>query len=676
VNPAERCRRPAGRFLARTVGALAALGLVALWPLLPGPVRAAAQEAVAQEAAAQEAGEAAAEVFGERIEVSLVGLDVWVSDEDGEPVTGLDVGDFTLRHAGDPVTITHFTEVGAAAAGEAGTAPPVAPGAAPADPPPPARRPSLADSPPGYLVVYFDQNRLSPRSYPRVAEALEQILSEGAQSEGGVPAEHVLVLRQDERLHLEVPLGSSAEDVAAAVERITAGSHRGLAHASGLDQARNNILEIWEHSESVARGRRGACDRFLLRAVPAVGAWTRERSADVARTLANLDTAAALLAGLPGVKGVLYVSDGLDLAPGTTLASYASEFCPERGRSWETRAMGDGMGKDFLRLAAHLNTHGVTLHAIQASGLGGGREGSASQRATTAPVGSGIRFDTRQRQAARSGMSLLATQTGGRAVFNRGDLVPELTAISRGLAHYYSLAFPPPEGSGPVHRVEVEVGDPSLTVRYRRTIRAPDPDERFEEGLASALHLGLVSNVHDLSLGVAETGTGEASTGEGGTGEGGTAEGGTGEAGTGEAGTGEASTGEAGSGAPLLNLLIMVPLDHLLFAPGPGAGATGAARVEVRVLAVGLGPAAGPRARSRPIRLEESFRLRRPANSAGSEVARQRATLPIALPLPPGPHRLAVALRDALSGEASFVITDLTVPGPVGGEATQNPAAE
>ncbi len=620
---------------------VAALCLNALLFLAAAPARAAEGDA----------GEAGVdEVFAERIEVSLVSLEVWVSDAEGEPVTGLGVDDFTLRHDGDPVTITHFSEVRAGAAGETAPAPPVASDPASAEPPPPAPRPSLAGSPPGHLVVYFDQNRLSPGSYPVVAEALGQVLAEGA-----VPAERVLVLRQDENLHLEVPFGSSPDDVAAAVERITSGSHRGMAGASGLDQARSHILEIWEHSENVARTRPAACERFIRRVEPAVRAWTRERSADVARTLGNLDTAASLLAGLPGVKGVLYVSDGLDLAPGTSLASYVSEFCPDRGRAWETRAMGDGLGQDFLRLAAHLNARGVTLHAIQASGLGGTREGSASQRATTAPVGSGIRFEMRQRQAARSGMSLLATETGGRAVFNRGDLVPEFTGIARGLAHYYSLAFPPPEGSGPVHRVEVSVADPSLTVRYRRTIRAPDPDERFEEGLAGALHLGLVSNVHDLSLGVADAGGARDGESRGGA-------------------TGE---GEVGEGAPALNLLIMVPVERLLFTPQDGGGGdNGVARVEVRVLAVPLVPAdARPRASAPPVRLAQEFRLRGPADATASAVARQRATLPLALPLPPGPHRLAVALRDALSGESSFVITDLTIPGPAGEDAAGEPPA-
>ncbi len=647
-----------GRFRPWTAALALAGALLSALALLPA-VPAAAQP-----------DEGAAAVFGERIEVGLVGIDVWVTDAEGEPVHGLGADDFTLRHDGEPVTATHFSEVRSgrvvAARPADGAAAPSA--AAPSAAAEPGDAPAAAAAP-GHLIVYFDQLRLSPASYKAVGEALERLLADA-----DVPAERILVLRQDEGLHLEVPFGAGAADVRAAVERITAGSHRGLVRAGDLDQAREALAAAWEEAESLsgtasqglnvaeqsaaAAGSGGgatgfgsgssprgavesrgggsvappACDLFRQRAKPILDVWTRDRTARLASTLANLDAAAGLVSGLPGVKAMLYVSDGLDMTPGLALAAYASDFCPGLSRDRELDALGEGLSLDFQRLAAHMNAHGVTVHAIQASGLRGSRDGSASQRATRGRRGSGARFEARQRQGARSGMSLLAAETGGRAVFNRGDLAPELAAIGRELGDYYSLAFPPPEGSGPVHRVEVSVADPDLTVRYRRAVRSPDPAERIDEGLAGALHLSITSNPHDLSLGVA---------------------------------------GAGAEGGPPLSLYVMVPLDRLVFAaePGadPGAAKSGAAgeespgemlaRVELRALAQATGAA------TEAVPLSQEYRLRKPAG-AGSEVASQRANLPLALPLPPGPHRLAVALRDLSSGETSFVSTALTVPAP------------
>lgn len=650
--------------------------------------------ATASGVTAQEGEEAAAvfdeQIFGGQIEVGLVGVDVWVTDAEGEPVYGLGADDFTLRHRGDPVVPTHFSEVrsgrvvveappsaaedaagsgeegsGEAGSGEEGSG---EEGAAPA----------LRDDaiPPGHLIVYFDQLRLSPTSYQAVGEALERVLADA-----DVPAERILVLRQDEGLHLEVPFGAGAADVRAAVERITAGSHRGLARASEVQQAREAVLAVWEEAESLSgsasqgmnvaeqsaaaagpggggatsfgSGPRGAvesrlggsasppaCDLFVQRVEPVLNGWTRDRTSRLAGTLSNLDAAAGLVSGLPGPKALLYVSDGLDVTPGMALAAYAADFCPQLGRQRELEALGEGLNLDFQRLAAHMNAHGITVHAIQASGLRGIREGAASQRATRGSQGAGVRFEARQRQGERSGMSLLAAETGGRAVFNRGNLAPEVAAMGRELGDYYSLAFPPPEGSGPVHRVEVAVDDPDLRVRYRRSVRSPDPAERVEEGLTGALHLSITSNPHDLSLGLA---------------------------------------GAGGEGAPL-SLLVMVPLDRLVFSAGGEAGGDGAAageklaRVELRALAQAAEGATEAVPRS-PVSLSQEFRLRQPAG-AGGEVASQRANLPLALPLPPGPHRLAVALVDLSSGETSFVSTALTVPGEAEPAAGEGAAGE
>ena len=60
--------------------------------------------------------------FSERIEVSIVNVDVWLTDALGEPVTGLTADSFEILHDGRPVPITHFTEVRPGAA----TRPPAA----------------------------------------------------------------------------------------------------------------------------------------------------------------------------------------------------------------------------------------------------------------------------------------------------------------------------------------------------------------------------------------------------------------------------------------------------------------------------------------------------------------------------------------------------------------------
>src|SRR5688500_14469552 len=129
----------------------------------------------------------AAPAVAEVVDVELVTVQVWVSDRDGRPVTGLSAADFTVLHDGDPVAISHFEEMRAGA------------------PAPPAREPPagvVAEAPLAaagvrgpapeqpHLVLYFDQLHLRSRDYPGLIDGIERLLAAGA-----VPAERVMVLR-------------------------------------------------------------------------------------------------------------------------------------------------------------------------------------------------------------------------------------------------------------------------------------------------------------------------------------------------------------------------------------------------------------------------------------------------------------------------------------------------
>jgi VWFA-related protein len=608
------------------VRALAGGALALVLALLP------AIPAAAQGDAGEEGG-----TFGERIEVELVGVEVWVSDRDGTPVQGLDAGDFTVLHDGRPVEVSHFSEVrsGTLVAPGAGTAEGASPNPIPAGPPAPET------GAPGHLVLYFDQDRLEPGGYRSVLEGVRTILADAA-----VPADRILVLRQDTNLHLEAPFGSSAAQVSEALERVSSGAHRGLAAASELQQARDAILRAWEESQSLSEltgealdaaaagqaqagagggvGPRGAvggagtgggigpsaCDVFRQRIQPVLDAWVRNQSQRAAVSLANLEGTAGFLAGLPGVKTLLYVSDGLSVEPGAALAAYVADFCPGYGRDQEMLALSESLSRELDRLADHFNAHRVTIHSIGGSGLRAGGAGQASERGSRAPVGGGLRFESRQREADRGGMTRLAVATGGRPIFERNDLTADLAAIARDMESYYSLAYTPPAAEGNERRsagIEVRVADPALRVRHRRGFRAPDPEETMDERLAGALHLGIVDNPLDLRLGV----------------------------------------GAAPAPGEPLRLYVMVPVDRLLFTSGPPPEA----RVEVRVLARSADAA-------EPVEARQEYRLRRPEGAVDGPVQ-----LPVALRLGPGPHRLAVGFRDLGSGETAVVTTDVTMDG-------------
>jgi hypothetical protein len=238
-------------------------------------------------------------------------------------------------------------------------------------------------------------------------------------------------------------------------------------------------------------------------------------------------------------------------------------------------------------------------------------------------MGGGLRFESRQRESDRGGMTRLAVETGGRPIFDRNDLTADLAAIGREMGNYYSLAYTPPSAEGSEVRASIEVtaADPALRVRHRKGFRTPGPEETIDERLAGALHLGIVDNPLEMRLGM----------------------------------------GAAPEPGQPLRLYVMVPVDRLLFAPvtaapseieGEGDGEVPPeARVEVRVLGLSLEAA-------EPVEARQEYRLRRPESAVAGPVQ-----LPVVLRLGPGPHRLAVALRDLGSGETAVVTTDVSIDG-------------
>ncbi len=588
--------------------------------------------------------------FTERIDVELVDVDVWVTGDEGEPVTGLTAADFEVLHDGRPVPISHFTEIRGGAEvrpadGEEGQVGP-------------------AVDVPAHVVVYADQSRLHPRNVPALVESLEQLLDAP-----GVEPERVLILRQTQSLFVEASFGSSKGELREAIERLAESAGGGIATETETELALQAIRGSWEQSQdSVGSGLTGmsaipgadggatpgggggtgaggpravvggvgsgvgpdACGMFLNQVQPILDGFVRSRSARIAVTLRNLTDAASFLAGLPGVKTLLYLSDGLDLQPGAALASYASGLCPAGSAELLSGAMSEELSRSFLELTRHANANRVTFYSLQASGL---RSPGTASAATGRKARGGFRsrglFESSQRAGEREGLSLIAGETGGRAVFNTNDLGPELARIGRDLQSYYSLAYQPPAGDAGdaggrkaaqtrrEHRIEIRLADESLKARYRQGYLEKDDGRWLAERIEGALNLGITRNPLAVRLGAGDITPGQPRPG-----------------------------GEATFKLPLH---VMVPVGRLAFLP---RGDAHVAEITVRAMARSL--ASGAVATR-----QQTYRVK------GAPGATGYANLVLELELGEGSQLTAVGIRDLASREASFISTTLEM-GPGG----------
>jgi len=440
--------------------------------------------------AAQEVADA---TFGEVVDVQLVNVEAWVTDTKNNPVLGLTIDDFELLEDGKPVEITYFSEVGAE---KLRTIVETPPGEEKTPPPftlePPAENPNLS---PAYLVLYFDQIHLTATSRKNLIKDVRPFLDSGV-----VDPEHVLILTQGQNLSTEANFGSDRIELEQALARIVKSGTSGTITEQEKRLVVGRLNLIWEEILNIL-STSDPCDMFVNRAKVEVETYARMAADRIRVTLENLDNVASFLGGVPGVKTLIYASDTLEMSPGRDILRVVQERCPGRPEPQQYN-LPDSMNLAFLAMTRSANANRVTFYAIQPSGLRTDFMSTAESRGARFLTGTGL-IAGAMRESDRSGMSFVATETGGTAVFNKNSFTKDFVRIGQEMTSYYSLAYTPPHGGDQGdHQIKVRIKDrSSLKVRHRRGYRDKDSDERLNDRLFSSLFLGLADNPLDARLG-------------------------------------------------------------------------------------------------------------------------------------------------------------------------------
>jgi len=551
------------------------------------------------------------ETFAESVNVELVNVEVWVTDRDGNAVTGLNVDDFEVDEDGKPVKISYFDELRGMGVRDLSLEP------ADRSTPPAAEAEAVEElGTPGYLVLYFDETFLGATGRKRMIQDLRDFVE--AQL---VAPERILILRQEADLTVVTPLGSSRADLDAALAQLVTPSTRGLQNAADEKRALRRLQEKWEEitDSPVSRGS-DPCERFVLEGPRIVQPYANMIEGRVSETLAHLTDTASFLAGLPGLKALVYVSDGLTTTPGTNLLDYVKAACPGvQGESRLDYRM--GMSGVFRRLTRHANANRVTVYPIQALGLRTQLSLSGAENRSVRNLDRAAnRYEAASRTQQREGMSFLAAETGGRATFNQGKFLQALEQVYEDMSGYYSLAYAPPHGGdGLEHEIKVRVrksAGSGLRVRHRPGYRDKSADQRMAERLESTLFLNVMANPLDVRLGA-----------------------------------GEVRAVEGGKYAVPFHILIPTP--RITFLPQHGGEV---ARFKVQVMAQ-------DEHRRRSAFAQKVYQVPRP------EAANQLISLTLGLELDGGVHVVAFGVLDEASQETSFVSTTIDLRPATGASA-------
>lgn len=421
-------------------------------------------------------------VWREEVEVTVREVEVHVTDRQGNPVTDLGKRDFEVFEDGRRVKITNFAAIRRSPAPRVGIETAAEPGESSVAGP---SSPALAsdDRQRLFFVIYVDEVHIQPRNRDRVFAQLDEFLAAREAFD-----DRVMVVRYGRQLAVEQQFTRRAEDVSKSLERMrlraTAGVQTEAAWWSTVEDMRR-LAEIPCNSpqEPVKDLCTCAKDRMIARAQEFAGS----AFAEVDGSLRALGEVANSLAGLPGRKAILYVSDGLALRSGEALFTMIEEWCPfgtAPGNAVNefpsTVAAYAGHGVSALdtlgRLTAHASRNGVTLHTFQASGLqaysqarvdGDFTAPNLRTRQTNTVLIAQARRDNLQQP-----LNAIAADTGGLAFLGTNDVAWALRRIEQDSAFYYSLGYEPARKFDERnHSIKVRVKREGVRVRHRKTHR-------------------------------------------------------------------------------------------------------------------------------------------------------------------------------------------------------------
>ncbi len=456
----------------------------------PAEAQPAQPESDAPELAAPSAPEG---LFFDRIAVDVVNVEVYVTGKDGEPVTDLGRDDFIITEDRRPVEVVNFHHVtGGRVASATETEP------ARAESPeaerdlldvPRMTEPEVPESQKLHLVVYVDNYHIHPLNRNRVFGRLRAFLQKVVRV-----GDEVMVASWDRSLHIRHPFTSDPDLVNNILYDLEKFSGSAVERESERSAALQAIYEAQSLRQAESRAREFSDAGFH----------------ELGLALDGLEEMVESLAGLPGRKMLLHVSDGLPMVPGQDLYQAIQQ------RFADISALGQAISWDksrqFNRLISRANSNRTSFYTIDAGGLrvqsGMGAENAA---VNSAHVVSGT-IDGVRRRNLQAPLVQMARQTGGQSIMNTNDVTAGLERFARDFGNYYSLGYrAPATDRGRYHKIEVRLKDKdkSLRLRHRDGYRDKTIENRLSDGVTSYLVHGYQTNPLGVEIDIGEQSPGE-----------------------------------------------------------------------------------------------------------------------------------------------------------------------
>jgi VWFA-related protein len=433
------------------------------------------------------------ETFFESIDVQVVNLEVFVTDRQGQRVSGLTREDFEIIEDGKPVEISNFYAVagGRSEAGE--SADPAEEPAAPAD-----DRAEPASEQRLHLAIVVDDLTLTPRNRNRLLQSIETDVLPRLQ-----PDDRVLVAVLDgSAVRLTQRLTSDPAQIRTALDEAARSAPQGSARMMDKREILSRIDSVGLQALGESRGSElnaGMVEQLYYD----IRSYATQRSTEARAGLGALESFVESLSGLPGRKAVLYVGGGLSVRPGEALFQAWRDKFGDLARSRGVdvpMSPFDGredLTSEFQKLIEHANANRVTFYTL------GALEELAGVSADSRTSSNwGVTLENLEKANLQISLERIAAGTGGLAGVDLTNPRSLFDRMRDDFDSYYSLGYVPARRrDGKNRKIAVRIrGRQDLVVRTREGRRDQTNRERMADRTLAALVLDPGANPLELAV--------------------------------------------------------------------------------------------------------------------------------------------------------------------------------
>lgn len=422
------------------------------------------------------------------VDVTVVNVNVYVTNKQGLAVTDLTPEDFILTQDGSVKPISNF-DLFTEEIYRSFYLPDSAPSTRPTPTPIPGTEDLTKESfRPIYVVLYFDNENSRALDRNRLITQMRSFVRENLH-----PPMQMMVISYQKSYDV---LQSFTDDQRAINDalreiRMMTGSR------TELDSHRKDILRGFSESNRNSQPDIQAMNRGHGQMV----GFAEEEANSLQFTLGALRDTVTMLSGLPGKKIIVYISNGLPMIAGLDLFyAYSNAF---HETSAITESARYNMNRHYTSLISNANAQDISFYTFGVGGLENptlaGSELGNPQDSFSASLGMQNYLDP---------LRYMSENTGGTAVVNTNDFTLGLEKVAQDFFTYYSLGYSLQQsGLDKVHRIKVEIPNhPEYRVRYRRRFVEKSLESRVQDKVVTGLMFPLEFNPMQIMVEIGDQG--------------------------------------------------------------------------------------------------------------------------------------------------------------------------